>query len=74
MIDAAQTRLTGLTQEVVGLKEILANKQARGAFGQGRMEAIIRDALPKAPMRFSIRCRTAVADRVIRLPGDARPW
>ena len=40
VIDAAQTRLTGLTQEVVGFKEILANKQTRGAFGQGRMEAM----------------------------------
>ncbi len=46
VIDAAQTRLNGLAQEVVGLKDILANKQARGAYGQGRMEAIVRDGLP----------------------------
>ena len=37
VIDAAQNRLTGLTQEVVTLKDILANKHTRGAFGQSRM-------------------------------------
>ncbi len=73
VIDAAQARLTGLTEEVIGLKDILANKQARGAFGQGRMEAIIRDALPAAAYEFqptlSNRCRP---DCGIRLPGDDR--
>ena len=73
VIDAAQSRLTELTQEVLGLKDILANKQARGAFGQGRMEAIIRDALPASAYEFqptlSNRCRP---DCGIRLPGDDR--
>lgn len=73
VIDAAQARLTGLTEEVIGLKDILANKQARGAFGQGRMEAIVRDALPGNAYEFqytlSNRCRP---DCVIRLPGDDR--
>lgn len=73
VIDAAQARLTGLTEEVIGLKDILANKQARGAFGQGRMEAIIRDALPAFAYEFqptlSNRCRP---DCGIRLPGDDR--
>ena len=46
VIDAAQGRLTSLAQEVVSLKDILANKQTRGVFGQGRMEAIVRDGLP----------------------------
>jgi len=31
VIDAAQNRLAGLTEEVIGLKDILANKKARGA-------------------------------------------
>jgi DNA recombination protein RmuC len=30
---------------MISLKDILANKQARGAYGQARMEAIIRDGL-----------------------------
>ncbi|MCX8256112.1 DNA recombination protein RmuC [Beijerinckiaceae bacterium RH AL1] len=73
VIDAAQSRLTDLTREVLVLKDILANKQARGAFGQGRMEAIIRDALPASAYEFqhtlSNRSRP---DCCIRLPGDDR--
>jgi DNA recombination protein RmuC len=45
VIDAAQQNLTSLSSEMVSLKDILSNKQARGAYGQGRMEAIIKDGL-----------------------------
>ena len=31
---------------------MLANKQSRGAFGQGRMEAIVQDGLPKGSYAF----------------------
>ena len=73
VIDAAQTRLAGLTQEVLGLKDILANKQARGAFGQGRMEAIIRDALPASAYAFQhTLSNRARPDCCLRLPGDDR--
>lgn len=73
VIDAAQSRLTGLTQEVVGLKDILANKQTRGAFGQGRMEAIIRDALPAGTYEFQTTLSNRTRpDCAIRLPGDDR--
>ncbi|WP_336278743.1 DNA recombination protein RmuC [Bartonella sp. CB175] len=46
VIDAAQNNIQSLTGKVVQLQEILNNKQTRGTFGQGRMEAIIADALP----------------------------
>jgi DNA recombination protein RmuC len=73
VIDAAQARLTGLTQEVVGLKDILANKQSRGAFGQGRMEAIIRDCLPSSAFAFQHTLSNKTRpDCVIHLPGDER--
>jgi DNA recombination protein RmuC len=73
VIDAAQGRLTSLTQEVVSLKDILANKQARGAFGQGRMEAIVRDGLPSGAYDFQYTLSNkSRPDCVIRLPGDAR--
>ncbi len=73
VIDAAQNRLTDLTQEVLGLKDILSNKQARGAFGQGRMEAIIRDALPAAAYEFQYTLSNrSRPDCCIRLPGDDR--
>ncbi|MCC2101653.1 MAG: DNA recombination protein RmuC, partial [Hyphomicrobiales bacterium] len=73
VIDAAQARLNGLAQEVVGLKDILANKQARGAYGQGRMEAIVRDGLPPSAYDFQMTLSTRVRpDCVVRLPGDER--
>jgi len=52
VIDAAQQNLGTLTSELVGLKDVLANKQSRGAYGQGRMEAIIRDGLPANAFEF----------------------
>jgi len=74
VIDAAQARLTEMTREVVSLKDILANKQARGAFGQGRMEAIVRDGLPQGAYAFQHTLRNrARPDCVIHLPGDPRP-
>ena len=73
VIDAAQSRLTEMTREVVSLKDILANKQARGAFGQGRMEAIVRDGLPAGAFDFQFTLSNrARPDCVIRLPGDSR--
>jgi DNA recombination protein RmuC len=73
VIDAAQARLSGLAQEVVGLKDILSNKQARGAYGQGRMEAIVRDGLPPSAYDFQATLSTRVRpDCVVRLPGDER--
>jgi DNA recombination protein RmuC len=73
VIDAAQTRLSGLAEEVVGLRDILANKQARGAFGQGRMEAIVRDGLPAGAYEFQFTLTNRNRpDCVIRLPGDDR--
>jgi DNA recombination protein RmuC len=73
VIDAAQKNLTDLTGEVVGLKEVLSNKQTRGAYGQGRMEAIIRDGLPGGAYEFqpTLSNRTR-PDCLIRLPGDPR--
>ena len=52
VIDRAQANLADLTNEVLVLKDILANKQTRGAFGQGRMEAIVRDGLPANAFTF----------------------
>ncbi len=73
VIDAAQARMVGMTEEVVSLKDILANKQTRGAFGQGRMEAIVSDGLPAGAYEFQATLSNkARPDCVIRLPGDSR--
>ena len=52
VINSAQKNLTELSSNMVSLQEILANKQARGAFGQMRMEAIIQDGLPKGRLHL----------------------
>ena len=52
VIDKAQSNMADLGKEVVSLQSILANKQTRGAFGQGRMEAIIADQLPAGAFAF----------------------
>jgi len=73
VIDAAQQNLTNLTGEIVGLKDILSNKQSRGAYGQGRMEAIIRDGLPPSAFEFQATLSNRTRpDCLVRLPGDER--
>jgi DNA recombination protein RmuC len=74
VIDNAQKNLTDLSTQVTSLREVLANKQARGAFGQGRMEAIVRDGLPKGAFEFQFTLSNRTRpDCVVFLPGDARP-
>ncbi len=52
VIDTAQRNIAELSGRVVSLQDIFANKQARGAFGQIRMEAIVEDGLPKGVYSF----------------------
>jgi DNA recombination protein RmuC len=73
VIDNAQKNLTDLTAEVVTLKDVLSNKQSRGAYGQGRMEAIIRDGLAPAAYEFQPTLSNKTRpDCVVSLPGDSR--
>ena len=44
VIDAAQAKISGLTQEVVSLKDILSNKQARGRYGNSHARKSRRKA------------------------------
>jgi len=74
VIDHAQKNLTELTSQVTSLREVLSNKQARGAFGQGRMEAIVRDGLPVGAFQFQFTLSNKTRpDCVVFLPGDDRP-
>jgi len=52
VIDRAQANMAELGKDMVSLQSILSNKQTRGAFGQGRMEAIITDHLPAGSFAF----------------------
>ena len=52
---------------------MLSNKQTRGAFGQGRMESIIQDGLPKGAYEFQHTLKNGKRpDCVVFLP-DQRP-
>jgi DNA recombination protein RmuC len=74
VIDTAQKNITDLSSQVTSLREVLANKQARGAFGQGRMEAIVKDGLPKGSFEFQFTLSNRTRpDCVVFLPGDQRP-
>ncbi len=52
VINSAQKNITDLATQVNSLQGVLANKQSRGAFGQGQLEAIIADVLPKGAYEF----------------------
>jgi DNA recombination protein RmuC len=74
VIDSAQKNITDLASQVTSLREVLANKQSRGAFGQGRMEAIVQDGLPKGAFAFQHTLSNGKRpDCAIFLPGDIRP-
>jgi len=73
IIDSAHKNLTDLTTQVTTLRDVLANKQARGAFGQARMEAIVQDGMPKGSFEFQYTLTTGKRpDCVVFLP-DQRP-
>ena len=73
IIDSAHKNLTDLTSQVTTLRDVLANKQSRGAFGQARMESIVRDGMPNGAFAFQHTLSSGKRpDCVIFLP-DARP-
>jgi DNA recombination protein RmuC len=73
VIDHAQKNLTELSSSVTSLRDVLANKQSRGAFGQASMEAIVQDRMPKGFYEFQYTLTNNTRpDCVIFLP-DKRP-
>jgi DNA recombination protein RmuC len=72
IIDTAQKNITSLSSQVVELQQILNNKQTRGAFGQGRMEAIVQDGLPMGTYEFQATLGNGNRpDCVVFLPNGA---
>ncbi|WP_441244755.1 DNA recombination protein RmuC [Tardiphaga sp. 768_D3_N2_1] len=73
IIDNAHKNLTDLTSQVTTLRDVLANKQSRGAFGQARMESIVKDGMPNGAFAFQHTLSSGKRpDCVIFLP-DQRP-
>jgi len=74
VIDRAQKNITELSSQVVGLQDVLSNKQARGAFGEVQMGDIVSSILP--PSAYSLQATLTNgkrADCLIRLPNPPGP-
>ncbi len=68
-IDKAQTNIEKLSGEVLGLQEILSNKQARGIFGEIQLKDIVSKALPSDAYDFQFTLSNGKrADCIIYLP------
>ena len=73
-IDEAQRSIAELSTHVVSLQDILSNKQARGAFGEEQLEAIVRDQLPPAHFAFQETLSNGTrVDCLIKLPPPLGP-
>ncbi len=74
VISEARQSLADLSSEVGALTGVLANPQARGAFGQLRMENIVRDSLPAGSYeRQATLSNSSRPDCLIRLPNTPAP-
>jgi DNA recombination protein RmuC len=74
VIDAAQKNIAELSSRVVGLQDILANKQARGAFGEIQLADLVRNALPPSAYSFQTTLGNGKrADCLIVLPNPPGP-
>ncbi len=70
VIDEAQKRITELSGQVVGLQDILANKQSRGAFGEIQLNDLVSTILPPSAYSFqTVLSNGKRADCLIRLPN-----
>lgn len=70
VIDKAQQNITALSAQVVGLQDILANKQARGAFGEIQLRDIVEPILPPSAYAFQVTLANGKrADCLLRLPN-----
>ena len=52
IIDRAQQNISGLTENVIDLKNILSNSSKRGRFGEVILENLISDHLPTKSYEF----------------------
>ena len=74
VIDKAQQNITELSSQVVGLQDILANKQARGAFGEVQLRDIVEAILPPSAYDFQVTMGNGRrADCLLQLPDPPGP-
>src|SRR5262245_19875152 len=69
-IDEAQRKIGELSTQVVSLQEVLANKQARGAFGEVQLNDLVQSALPPPAYQFQHTLSSGSrADCLLKLPN-----
>jgi DNA recombination protein RmuC len=73
-IDKAQANIEKLSGDVLGLQDILSNKQTRGAFGEIQLNDIVVKALPSDAYTFQATLTNGKrADCLIHLPNPPGP-
>jgi DNA recombination protein RmuC len=74
VIDKAQDNITKLSGDVLGLQDILSNKQTRGAFGEIQLTDIVTKALPSDSYSLQATLSNGKrADCLIHLPNPPGP-
>ncbi|MCZ6742762.1 MAG: DNA recombination protein RmuC [Alphaproteobacteria bacterium] len=70
VIDRAQKHISELSTQMVGLQDILANKQARGAFGEIQLNDLVSKVLPPSAYKFQATLSNGRrADCLLELPN-----
>ncbi|MDH3475453.1 MAG: DNA recombination protein RmuC, partial [Rhodospirillales bacterium] len=70
VIDNAQKNISELSTQMVGLQDILANKQARGAFGEIQLNDLVSAVLPPGAYAFQASLSNGRrADCLLKLPN-----
>jgi len=73
-INAAQERITKLSEQVVSLQDVLSNKQARGGFGEIQLEDQVKSALPPSAYQFqAVLSNQTRADCLLKMPNPPGP-
>ncbi|MGB0797708.1 MAG: DNA recombination protein RmuC [Planktomarina sp.] len=73
-IDKAQDNIQKLSGDVLGLQDILSNKQTRGAFGEIQLQDIVTKALPSDAYAWQVTLSNGKrADCLIHLPNPPGP-
>ncbi len=73
VIDRAQSNIIELSSQVVGLQNILSNKQARGAFGEIQLGDLVRELLAPGSYEFQAKVGAGKTDCLLKLPNPPGP-
>ncbi|SDY79911.1 DNA recombination protein RmuC [Jannaschia faecimaris] len=74
VIDAAQKKIETLSGDVLGLQDILSNKQTRGAFGEIQLHDLVAKALPPGSFTWQAQLSNGRrADCLVHMPDPPGP-